>query len=303
MLKALQILVLFLAVAFFLALAGLAYYSSPPPTYPSEQQTAAQATEKQPHEKQHTFSGLINFLFPDAISIFTFWLVVATIVLGVIAYVQIDFLRRAEWISAKIAQAAKDSAYISKQTLIVAQRAWIRIDQIGPGGGGLAIDKNGANMSVSFKITNIGNSPPINVNTHAWLIVLKSGGAFPLEEQKRRCSEIRNQPVASGFTLFPGESFPSNIGINSYSFGTNASREEIEKGAATSSDEKQIMLYVVGCIDYTFPTDATKHHQTGFVLEVMRDRILPTITLDDGIIPISRLSLIEGMAGVGKYAD
>jgi hypothetical protein len=132
MLKGLQILVLFLAVAFFLALAGLAYYSSPSPTYPSEQQTATQATEKQPHEKQHTFTGLINFLFPDAISIFTFWLVVATILLGVIAYVQIDFLKRAEQISANIAQAAKDSANVAREALVSTNRAFISQKLISP---------------------------------------------------------------------------------------------------------------------------------------------------------------------------
>jgi hypothetical protein len=39
-------------------------------------------------------SGNQARLFPDAISIFTFWLVIATILLGMAAYVQINFLRR-----------------------------------------------------------------------------------------------------------------------------------------------------------------------------------------------------------------
>jgi hypothetical protein len=163
MLKALQILVLFLAVAFFLALAGLAYLSSPPPTYPSEQQTATQATEKQPHEKQHTFGGLINFLFPDAISIFTFWLVVATIVLGIIAYVQIDFLKRAEGIAAKTAQAAKESAAAAQQSsdaIANVERPYIFIV---PKPSKIA-EKDGPaypNPTVSYSVTNFGRVPAI----------------------------------------------------------------------------------------------------------------------------------------------
>jgi hypothetical protein len=167
MLKALQILFLFLAVAFFLALVGLAYYSSPPPIYPSEQQPAAQATEKQPHEKQHTFSGLINFLFPDAISIFTFWLVVATIVLGIIAYVQIDFLRRAEGISAKIAQAAKDSAEAAKDAVTLSDktaerqlRAYVFISK-----AEISDIMSNQNLTAKIAVRNFGQTPAYDVET------------------------------------------------------------------------------------------------------------------------------------------
>jgi hypothetical protein len=205
-----------------------------------------------------------------------------------------------------LANAAKQSADVARQTLIASQRAWVRIDQIGFGGGGLAIDMNGARVSVSFKITNIGNSPAINISPQAWLAVLESGGPFPWQEQQRRCGEIRNQPFAqtfaNGFTLFPGESFPSDIGIGDWSLETHASREDIEKGAAASADKKQIWLYVVGCIDYTYPTDANTHHQTGFILEVHKDRAFP-VSLEDGIIPMARLSLMETGIGDGRYAD
>ena len=202
-----------------------------------------------------------------------------------------------------LAVAAEKAADVAKQTLIAAQRAWIRTDLIGFGGGGLAIDVNGASVSVSFKITNTGNSPAINVTPQAWLVVVKNGGPSPSQEQQRRCGEIRDQPFATaGFTLFPGESFPSNIGISNWSLGTNASREDIEKGALTSGDKKHVPLYVVGCIDYTFPTDAATHHQTGFIRQMGQDG--PSlVSLEDGIIPIARLSLIETDTGTGRYAD
>jgi hypothetical protein len=200
------------------------------------------------------------------------------------------------------ADAAKESAKVANQTLIASQRAWIRIDQIGLGGGGLAIDKNGASVSVSFKITNVGNSPAINVTPYAWLVVLKSGGPPLGQEQQKRCGEVRSQAFGPGFTLFPNEPFPSNIGIGEWSLGTNASREDIEKGATVSADKAHMLLYVIGCIDYTFPTDAATHHQTGFSFEVREDRAFP-IALKDGIIPVSRLYLMDTGIGTGKYAD
>ena len=92
------------------------------------------------------------------------------------------------------------------------------------------------------------------------------------------------------------------FGIDEWSLGTNVSRKDIEKGATVSADKAHMLLYVVGCIDYTFPTDAAAHHQTGFILEVREDRVF-SITLKDGIIPVSRLSLIDTGIGTGKYAD
>jgi hypothetical protein len=290
MLKAYQLAAAFAVVLLFLAMLGIAYYSSPPLNNPSEQRaTAEQKFIAQRHEQSIVRPSFWNWLFPDSLSVFTMLLAISTVCLGIVAVIQLGFLNRQEGIAAITAKAAKESADVAKQTLVAAQRAWVRTDQIGFGGGGLAIDMNGASVSVSFKITNTGNSPAINVSPHAWLFVLKSGGPFPLQEQQRRCGEIRSQPFATGFTLFPGESFPSNIGIGNWSLGTNASREDIEEGATASADKKQILLYVFGCIDYTFPTDATTHHQTGFILEVRKDLAFP-ISLEDGTIPIARLS-------------
>ena len=238
----------------------------------------------------------------DPLAVFTLLLVLFTMVLAAVGVGQLGLYLRAETVAEESADAAKESAEVANRTLIASQRAWIRIDQIGFGGGGLAIDNNGASVSISFTITNTGNTPAINVTPHAWLVVLKSGGPFPWQVQQNRCREIRSQAFSPGFTLFPGESFPRNIGIGSWSLGTNASRDEVEAGAAASADKKHMLLYVVGCIDYTFPTDAATHHQTGFILEVRKDRAFP-ITLEDGVLPISRLSLTETGIGDGRYAD
>lgn len=236
--------------------------------------------------------------FPDSISVFT-------AVLSLVSIIQLYLLKIAAdtaEATKKSADAAKQSAEVAKCTLIASQRGWIRIDEIGLGGGGLAIDKNGASVSIFFKITNTGNSPAINVTPYAWLVCVKNGGPFPLQVQEKKCREIRAQPFAMGFTLFPSESFPSNIRIDKWSLATNVSRQNLEEGAALSADKKHVLLYIVGCIDYTFPTDPNEHHQTSFIYEIRQNDMYPTI-FEDGIISIDQLSLVETGIGLGKYAD
>jgi hypothetical protein len=222
---------------------------------------------------------------------------------------QLDEMRSAGEHTKRTADAAKESAdaakmaaNVAEKTLISSQRAWIRIDEIGLGGGALAFDENGASVSISFKITNVGNSPAINVTPHAGLIVMKNGGPFHWQEQQRMCDEIRKHPFGLGFTLFPGETFPSNIGFGAWSLGVNISAEEIKKGLAVSADGKHVVLYVFGCIDYTFPTDPTTHHQTGFIRELRKEGSF-LVSPDDGIIPIDKLTLMDTGVGIGQYAD
>ena len=168
MLKMLQLAVVGLGVAFFLALAGLAYYSSSPTAYPTEHQTTTQSKEKQPQEKRHTLGGFINFLFPDAISIFTFWLVIATVALGVIAYVQIEFFGRAEQIAAQSAGAAKESADTAKNALVAANRPWIKADI--SVGGPVFYNVNGMNFTLRFILKNVGHSPATNIWVEAQIL-------------------------------------------------------------------------------------------------------------------------------------
>jgi hypothetical protein len=297
------------AVVFFLTLLGIAYYSSPPPHNPREQQTTAEQKASNEEQKQKIRPTIWQFMFPDSLSVFTLWLVISTFGLGIVAIIQLGFLGRQEIIAADTAEAAKDSADAAKKaanvaenTLIASQRAWIRIDEIGLGGGGLAFDENGASVSISFKITNVGNSPAVNVTPHAWLIVLKQGGPFAIQEQQRLCAEIRESPFGLGFTLFPGENFPTNMGYGAWSLGVNVSKDEIKKGRAVSADGKHVELHVFGCIDYTFPTDATTHHQTGFIREI-RKRGPFLLSPDNGIIRINDLILTDTGIGLGQYAD
>jgi hypothetical protein len=126
MLRALQWTAVLAALVFFLSVTGIAYYSSPPAAPPGEQQAAAEKENKQETTEQHpSGGGFIRFLFPDSISIFTFWLVVATVALAAVAVVQIGFLNRAEVIAASSARAAKDAADVAKQTFLSTQRPFV----------------------------------------------------------------------------------------------------------------------------------------------------------------------------------
>src|SRR5229473_6189521 len=208
----------------------------------------------------------------QAIARYNLWLMIFTGVLAFVSLIQIGFLINADRIASesaraaqKAAVAAQKAATVAEKTLIASNRAWISIDRIWISSP-LTISENGADTTVAFEIMNIGQSPASNVTPHAWLGVMKQGGPFPMEDQERRCAEIRKQPLWGGFTLFPQKRFPASAGYGAYSAGVNISGDEIKKGLAVTK-EGNVVLFVVGCIDYSFAADPGQHHQTGFIYD------------------------------------
>jgi hypothetical protein len=92
MLKSMQWIVGVSAIVLLLSLAATSYLSSPPPSHPNKQQSSAETRTEDQNKQEHTLGGFVRFMLPDAISIFTFWLVLATVGLGIIAIYQISFL-------------------------------------------------------------------------------------------------------------------------------------------------------------------------------------------------------------------
>jgi hypothetical protein len=196
----------------------------------------------------------------------------------------------------------KQSADATKAALIAGQRAWVRIDEMGVGGGGLSIGNDGAGVSISFVLTNIGNSPAIKLSYHPELVVMASGISIP-NEQERVCEAARRQ-WQGGFTLFPNEQFPRTMGFGQYSVGTSALKDALERGLEVSADKQHVVLFVVGCVDYTFTTDPDTHHQTPFIRELTkRDLRAGGISIDEKIIPAEQLILREFGMGIGRAAD
>jgi hypothetical protein len=164
MLKTFQWVAIIAAVVLVLSLVGVAYLSSPPSGNLREQQSAAQTEHENQAENQYSLRGFVRFLFPDGITVFTLFLVLATIVLGWVAIVQIGFLNRQEVIATTTAQAAKDSAEaaqlsakVARETLIHSQRAAIII--IGTYSVGMA-DQDGKSLAGYVFQTNFKNAGP-----------------------------------------------------------------------------------------------------------------------------------------------
>jgi len=108
---------------------AIAYYSSPQANDPSkEQATTEQSPRKQDREQSEVSPSFWSWLFPDSLSVFTLWLAISTIGLGIIAVIQLGFLSRQEGIAAATAQAAKISANVAERTLTELERPYIFVD-------------------------------------------------------------------------------------------------------------------------------------------------------------------------------
>jgi hypothetical protein len=316
MLQTVQTAALIAAGAFLLALVGLtALKMSHHQTAPqaerglSQQLQSGDTNEPADHskgEKESTDAALARYTywlmaFTGLLALATIALAVATVGLWNYAAEQARDMKASIIEARRSATAANLAADIAQRTLIASQRAWIsmKAPRIS---SPLVFDQNGASTAVAFEIGNVGQIPATNVMPHAWLGVLKSSGPSPVEEQQRRCDEIRQQPPGIGFTLFPGENFPENIRVSRWSLGLNISKEEIEKGLRVSADGKHIALFIVGCIDYTFATDPNHHHQTGFILDLRKNGPF-LISPEERQISADDLILTEFGVGGGRRAD
>jgi hypothetical protein len=90
---------------------------------PQQQQTTVRSQTGKIGEVNN--KTLWNVLFPDTNSLYTLFLVIFTAVLAFVGAVQLQFLNRAEQISANTAQTAKDSAESAKKSAEIAERALI----------------------------------------------------------------------------------------------------------------------------------------------------------------------------------
>jgi hypothetical protein len=183
--------------------------------------------------------------------------------------------------------------------MIAGQRAWVKAE-LSP--GPLILDQNGASFTIDFRMTNTGQAPATNITAHAWLLVLKND-TRPWEEVTRRCDEIRKQQIWSGFSLFPGDRFPDNVGLGGFGVSTNVQQSDITEALEISTQIKALAFFVIGCVDYTFATDSKNHHQTRFILSLNRIKPSPLITPDNHRIEKTDLILTDTLIGGGSIAD
>jgi hypothetical protein len=116
--------------------------------------------------------------------------------------------------------------------------------------------------------------------------------------KKESATKFADAHFGLGFTIFPGQSFPKSEGYGAYSVGVNATAATVSKGRELSQGGKYVLMYVLGCIDYTFATDAANHHQTPFIVQVSRANGLP-ISPDDG----TQFMVMNFSMGTSRSAD
>ncbi len=271
-----------LAGLFAVAVYGVSFSSQKPPDHQTvtrpDQNTSQRITPESADEK---------------IAFYTEVLAVFTGILALVSTVQIAFLIKADETAKVTAQAAKDAADIARNTLIASQRAWVKV-KVTPAAP-LVFDHAGACVSISFEITNIGNSPATNITSHAWITCKDAW-----RKQKLESDEVRSQPLGIGFTLFPTETFPRSIGVSHWITGARIDKEEFAEAVLKDDSRREyVQLYVVGFVDYTFSTDPATHHQTGFNFAVMKNPF-GRIMLEDGQVEIL---FMDDCFGIGRYAD
>jgi hypothetical protein len=208
--------------------------------------------------------------YTKVVGIFTGLLVLATIFLFVSGEKNVDAAR-------KSAKAAQDAADVARDTLIAANRAWIKIESVtiaGPLGFGREYgDDVGGGVDLIIHVKNIGNSPAVRVGADVRL----SANFDHLANQKEFCDAIRKSldPVLAPNALRPENSlFPNEetkIRVRAWTHPN-----DIKKAfhRAANMPDNKADLAVVGCIHYELPV-APGWHQTGIILDLKKKTLYP----------------------------
>lgn len=141
----------------------------------------------------------------------------------------------------KAALAARDSADVARDTLIASNRPWMNVEAHVY--GSLMFTKDGAYIPITFKSTNIGHSPAMNVWTSAELYLPQNPERDTEAERVRLCNTL-TKPLAinAGVTVFPN----TDTGLGS--FNGNATNDAIKY--ATAYVKNFLLPTVIACVAY-----------------------------------------------------
>lgn len=215
-----------------------------------------------------------------------------------------DTLRAVE-IAERTAKSAEEANRLARDSYIATQRAWIRVE-ISPGGP-LIYDVNGLNLTFDVRLTNVGNSPALNVFPHIQLEAPAVGISVDFNEREiaRKISEQqRSQPVLPfGFTIFPNESIVQKM------------TALISKDEVNRLTKKFPAIYIkLFCVtQYRLVIEDGIWHQTASVHEVRRadvgrpeakaqNRSQEAIFVDEGVVPMEQIRLMGSLVFPG-HAD
>jgi hypothetical protein len=249
----------------------------------------------------------------DPIAIFTGLLFFVTVGLTFATFGLFEQTARlandSEKASAAALRASTDSTQLARDSLIATNRAWIHTPEVTIGDQPLLFYEAttrptlGASTSVAIRMTNVGNAPAIHVTTHLRMIAMRTG-VYPWQEQMKLADEVKGTAFNTGRTLFPKEVYPDHIGYGKVSYRVPISKDELDAAVNNNTAGTGVVsLHVVGCIDYTFPSDPTTHHQTGFIREVCKKGSPFFIKATDGNIPATDLELRHSPMTDARPAD
>jgi hypothetical protein len=271
------------------------------------------AAKKQPakhsatEEKEKADEALARYTF--WLTLFTGVLAFATICLGVATVglyltgekqamiAKLTSLRQFRQTRESIAL-ARQTAEAAEQSVIEANRAWIKVDiQVG---GPIHYNVNGANFTLIYVLENVGNSPALNVEVHPRLIDAVIHARTELLKDVELRKELR--PSSLGYSMFPGDRIKQPITVS-------LPQDQIKEATKLLP---AIYPTIIGTVTYRMGLDDACH-QTGFLVEISRNNTPRPFTternywpaaiwVEEGDVPADQVRLIRSFLD-GGYAD
>lgn len=197
------------------------------------------------------------------------WLIcigIATLVMSsLIAWIYWGQLREMR----KSTNAATSAAATAAAQLEQTQRPWVVIQPTFFGSHGLT-DSGGFGVAMDYTLSNIGNSPAIDVDVNPELYLWGKQMLLPTDERQRFCTEsakigrpVLGKTISSMYpTLFPKET------TRPTSFVFSATRQEVDKVRADYGGA--LPAFAIICVTYSPTFIDSKRYVTGIIYELGR---------------------------------
>ncbi len=187
------------------------------------------------------------------------------------------------------ADAARRSADYAQHALTNGQRAWITIDaKINQT---VSFDMMGIQVPVEIEMVNIGNSIALNTTPFAHIFFDKKHEPRVEAWQKFIADSVR-QPGYFSIFLPPAKSAGKDSEKKTLTIMVSTS--PFDSATKEIDMREPIRFFIGGCVTYTFPSDRTKMHHTGFFFHVRRKDGKP-ILIGDGPIDSSDLVMTRDL--------
>lgn len=197
------------------------------------------------------------------------------------------------------AVAAEKAAEAATNALVGGNRAWIKASA--RLADGLQFNGSAVVASVIVDCSNVGNSPAIKLGHHVWIRSWDVSVIRPDDELQDLCERSRSQQPFHEFVLFAGESFPEVTQLGTWRFVADLSEDEIWR-TDLQKGEGIFSLFIMGCVNYTFPADSGKMHQTRFMYELWRPKAAK-FKKDDFPLSLTDVIIRKTILAAGNYAD